>query len=512
MAGQDEIWSTCSTGEPERSLRGGFGSHYTDGDHNRQALSKENLRQLRQQLESGDTPLRPELLEGLGDAVRAVMTRPGAMSDQSASLAVEVPDDVSRMETYMSNREGWLYGAKSEKLSSHSPMVLGPSGEVEYNNHSMSFRSTVVEAAQTEAADRRAETGVEASPGSSLHAATDPDEINHSNGEEEEEEREKSITECSRDAHNESLVMGEDEIEREREEEENNRGTEGDLDTLRRRVREMGKLLDEAKNERCRLRKEFRGITAKLDEHQEHTDQLMRSSEARMMGLLEAMGRMQIAFERMTNNVTQRLDEVERRVGVTPEDQKAARASAGPPCTHLTVSTSSPPPLSGESTPKDASTAAVKAASPTQRNSEEEEEEEQESGGVVVAAEGSDRSWVTVALRYPSSTAAGEKEYIVTVPLTATVGACKETLLQYLRRDGLPEEGVNPADLVLTLGATALFDDAVLGTDLYFQPSSPAPTAVAAVGVSSAVTAAYTLTLRLAQTEERPFDDTLRRI
>ncbi|XQJ30495.1 hypothetical protein NXY56_006590 [Leishmania guyanensis] len=78
----DDVWSTTST-------RGLDTVHFGSGgarDETLHALSKENLRQLRHQLESGETPLRPEVLAGLSTMVQAITQ---TNSTKSVSSAVE---------------------------------------------------------------------------------------------------------------------------------------------------------------------------------------------------------------------------------------------------------------------------------------------------------------------------------------------------------------------------------------------------------------------------------------
>ncbi|CAD2215032.1 hypothetical protein AGDE_12648 [Angomonas deanei] len=77
----DDLWSNCST---DRTTEAGGSPK----------LSKESLTLLRQQLESGSVPLRPEVLAGLGDAMRhAIANPPTPSEDRNASLIVEAPPD-----------------------------------------------------------------------------------------------------------------------------------------------------------------------------------------------------------------------------------------------------------------------------------------------------------------------------------------------------------------------------------------------------------------------------------
>lgn len=93
----EERWSVASTGvDRDFSI--------LNEDNPQMGLSKESLLQLRRQLESGSTPLRPELLAGLGDVMRAFARPAASVSDKSASMAVEVPNEEATIKSPVGQR------------------------------------------------------------------------------------------------------------------------------------------------------------------------------------------------------------------------------------------------------------------------------------------------------------------------------------------------------------------------------------------------------------------------
>lgn len=130
--------STSEIGQEEWSTHTTF-SHEDDVILSLPLLSKENLRRLRRQLEAGETPLRPEVLASLGDAVGMHKRRCGAAV---TSMHVEVchEDSIhSFPRTALSSGIDLNYGCRAA-----SKMNSPPSGRRDH--HSISLRSTLVEA------------------------------------------------------------------------------------------------------------------------------------------------------------------------------------------------------------------------------------------------------------------------------------------------------------------------------------------------------------------------------
>lgn len=102
--GLEDMWSTATTADAGDAAGGSGGAGGVHGllpGSGFTSLSKANLRQLRVQLESGETPLRPELLAGLSSVARAMNAR----SEPSPSMTVEEPaDEIGAGRTCGSNR------------------------------------------------------------------------------------------------------------------------------------------------------------------------------------------------------------------------------------------------------------------------------------------------------------------------------------------------------------------------------------------------------------------------
>lgn len=247
----DDMWSTAST-------RGRDASQFVhpNGDENPHALSKENLRQLRHQLESGETPLRPEVLAGLGSMVR-VMTQTN--SNPSASMRVEP----AATETRSKQLEA---GSPMRSLADmQSPVAMGSLGatlkESELNaTAGMSFHSTLVEVPPTEPGDRRGGhegeypsrrfTASEQVDASNLDV--DDEDVGVDNVDEDEEEevdagRGKSSTNDSREGQNESVFnMTEDDVG----------DYVSDNNAMTRHMRELFKLVQEGQRDQSHLRQQ----------------------------------------------------------------------------------------------------------------------------------------------------------------------------------------------------------------------------------------------------------------
>ncbi|KPI90439.1 hypothetical protein ABL78_0369 [Leptomonas seymouri] len=243
--GMDDMWSTASTrgrdGNP-------FSIHNSDG--NPHALSKKNLRQLRHQLESGETPLRPEVLAGLGSMVR-VMTQKN--SNMSASTAVEVPANEDRSK---------LLGASTITGSPMQSPVMRPSHrdvvkESDVNGiAAMSFHSTLVEVPVTEPGDRREGGNDEyqnrqfavSEPADASNPDVDEEDVgNVDEVDEEDPIHGKSSMDDSREGQNESVFnMTEDD------------GVDdmGDNSLMARHMRELFKLVQESQRDQTHLRQQ----------------------------------------------------------------------------------------------------------------------------------------------------------------------------------------------------------------------------------------------------------------
>lgn len=147
----DDMWSTTSTRGFDTMYFGAGGTK----DETLHALSKENLRQLRHQLESGETPLRPEVLAGLSTMVQA-MTQ--TKSTKSASTAVE--PTVTEGRSKLMESAACLGSSLQSFADTRGPFLLASANLIKDGDTSatagMSFRRTLVDMPASEAGDGRA--------------------------------------------------------------------------------------------------------------------------------------------------------------------------------------------------------------------------------------------------------------------------------------------------------------------------------------------------------------------
>ncbi|KAG5493927.1 hypothetical protein JKF63_01759 [Porcisia hertigi] len=250
----DDMWSTTSTWGFDTMH---FGSRRST-DEKLHPLSKENLRQLRHQLESGETPLRPEMLAGVGTMMQAMAQ---TKSNISASTAVEP--------TMTEERSKLVDSAACQGSSLHSfqegraPFLRTPANaekEIDANAMSAGSSQTTRDNMQTtEVCDPRAiksskyntselprtlRIGVDEPEVSEARAV---DEVDPENEEEEEDPlREKtSASGDSREDQNESVFnMTEDD------------GVDDMADpaSMSRHMRELFKLVQESRQDQSQLR------------------------------------------------------------------------------------------------------------------------------------------------------------------------------------------------------------------------------------------------------------------
>lgn len=216
---QDDMWSTASTRGVENFQLAGSGA-----DNTLHALSKENLLQLRHQLECGKTPLRPEVLVGLGSVMRAMKN---VTSEKSTSTAVEMVCTEDRTKT--TNPTTTQASPMPSIADVHSPTALRYRSTADGDTSgvaAVSFHSTFVEVPATEVADRNPENGESFSPPHLMSVLPQRAHIKHNNGSEAEvleddegcrmnsnETHDKSTTEYSQDGQNESVFnMTEDDV------------------------------------------------------------------------------------------------------------------------------------------------------------------------------------------------------------------------------------------------------------------------------------------------------------
>ncbi|TPP40073.1 hypothetical protein CGC21_26135 [Leishmania donovani] len=147
----DDMWSTTSTRGFDTMYLGTGGTK----DETLHALSKENLRQLRHQLESGETPLRPEVLAGLSTMVQA-MTQ--TKSAKSASTAVEPAMTEGRSK--LVDSAACLGSSLQSFADARGPFLLASANLTKDGDASaaagMSFRRTLMDMPAREACDGRA--------------------------------------------------------------------------------------------------------------------------------------------------------------------------------------------------------------------------------------------------------------------------------------------------------------------------------------------------------------------
>lgn len=246
----DDMWSTAST-------RGRDGNPFANPNENPHALSKANLRQLRHQLESGETPLRPEVLAGLGSMVR-VMAQTN--SNKSASTAVEPPATEDRSKQLGA---GVSVGSPIQSVTDMRSIAAltslsGPAKESDTNAIAgMSFHSTLVEVPATEPGDCRGGRSAGEFPTRPFAvsepadaSSPDVDEEDVGNVDEADEVdacHGKSSTDDSREGQNESVFnMTEDD------------GVDdmGENSAIARRMRELFKLVQESQRDQRHLRQQ----------------------------------------------------------------------------------------------------------------------------------------------------------------------------------------------------------------------------------------------------------------
>ncbi|KAK7200783.1 hypothetical protein NESM_000136600 [Novymonas esmeraldas] len=265
----DDMWSTTSTRGPDIVYLTPGGA----SNDKLRALSKENLRQLRQQLESGETPLRPELLAGLGTMVRVMAQN---KSNKSLSTAAEPAMTGERskapdVDTVIGSPLPAFavpHGASS---------VASPKAPKDGETSALagvSFHSTFVEAAATEAGDARAmdssdfHTTEFLRPPRAITSDGDADGRNAvgaagvgdaERGEEEEEDGEEGEEGEEGDALHEKTSSGGDSREGQNESVFNMTEDDGvddmaDHTSMSRHMRELFKLVQEGRRDQSHLR------------------------------------------------------------------------------------------------------------------------------------------------------------------------------------------------------------------------------------------------------------------
>lgn len=195
-------WSTQSVGDI------GFSDFISES--NLRSLSKDNLLQLKRELESDSIPLRPELLAGLENAVKAI-TGSAADSEEPSlfvacsqhatqELAMDIPDTDTNRDP---SAKFVMQDASSDVAQDMEPGTAG-----------MSFHSMLVEAGQTEIPERKEDDAMCSLAGS--NSATLHPDLEH-NSEEvipEEEDEAKSDSDDSREGYYSSNITdNEDRIE-----------------------------------------------------------------------------------------------------------------------------------------------------------------------------------------------------------------------------------------------------------------------------------------------------------
>jgi hypothetical protein len=247
----DDMWSTASTRGPDVNP-------FATADENPHALSTKNLRQLRHQLESGKTPLRPEVLVGLSSMVR-VMTQTN--SNKSTSTAVEAPVTEDRSKRLGGNGTN-IRSPMQSLADTHSSAALASlGGRVKESDPGavagMSFHSTLVEVPATEPGDRRGGSAMgefvsrQFTVSEPVDASSpDVDGENVGNVDEVDEEdamRRKSSSDDSREGQNESVFnMTEDD------------GVDdiSESNAMARHMRELFKLVQESQRDQTHLRQQ----------------------------------------------------------------------------------------------------------------------------------------------------------------------------------------------------------------------------------------------------------------
>ncbi|KAG5468233.1 hypothetical protein LSCM1_02211 [Leishmania martiniquensis] len=250
----DDMWSTTST-------RGFDTMYFNSGgrkDGTLHALSKENLRQLRHQLESGETPLRPEVLAGLSTMVQAMAQ---TNSTQSASTAVEPTMTEGRSKLVESAA---CPGSSSQSFAeARAPFLLDSTNASKDCGPSvmapMSFRGPFADAPTTEACEGRAGASSEYPKKDFLRSkhvdlsdrdvdeegAEDEVGVENEDEEEDESQEKPSTSDDSCDGQNESIfnVTEDDGID-----------DMTDPAAMSRHMRELFKLVQEGRQDQSHLR------------------------------------------------------------------------------------------------------------------------------------------------------------------------------------------------------------------------------------------------------------------
>ncbi|KAG5468646.1 hypothetical protein CUR178_01480 [Leishmania enriettii] len=277
----DDVWSTTSTRGFDTMY---FGSGGTK-DETLHALSKENLRQLRHQLESGETPLRPEVLAGLGTMVQAI-----AQTNSTKSVSTAVEPAVTEGRSKLVDSAACLGSSLQSFTEARGPFLLASVNPTKDGDAgamaAMPFRGTFADAPTTEGCEGRGMTSPEYPKQEFLlskhvgvsdravdeEGAVDEVEVGNEDEEEDASQEKPPTSDDSCDGQNESIfnVTEDDGID-----------DMTDPAAMSRHMRELFKLVQEGRQDQSHLRQLV------LEQHSviEHLQSTVKSLESELSAL-----------------------------------------------------------------------------------------------------------------------------------------------------------------------------------------------------------------------------------